>query len=105
MPDVTSYRFSTSSLKARQLAVFVAGTVTAVALLAMAWKFGIEEWADPFLLGTHHEDSEAERWEFVIACAMFTSLGLALPILAYSRLAAENLAAAQLSRDVFVLAP
>lgn len=105
MPDLTSYRFSTSSLKARQLALFVAGTVTAVALLAMAWKFGIEEWVDPFLPGTHHEDSEAERWEFVIACAMFTGLGLALPILAYSRLAAENLAAAQLSRDVFVLAP
>jgi diguanylate cyclase (GGDEF)-like protein/PAS domain S-box-containing protein len=105
MRDVTSYRFSVSSFKARQLVLFVAGTVTGVALLAMAWKFGIEEWVDPFLPGTHHEDSEAERWEFVIACAMFTGLGLALPIFAYSRLAAENLAAAQLSRDVFVLAP
>jgi len=105
MREVTSYRFSLSSLKARQLALFVAGTVTGVALLAMAWKFGIEEWVDPFLPGSHREDSEAERWEFVIACAMFTGLGLALPILAYSRLAAENLASAQLSRDVFVLAP
>ena len=105
MPDVTSYRLSVSSLKARQFALFVAGTVTGVALLAIAWKFGIEEWFDPFLPGNHQEDSEAERWEFVIACAMFTGLGLALPILAYSRLAAESLAAARLSRDVFVLAP
>jgi diguanylate cyclase (GGDEF)-like protein/PAS domain S-box-containing protein len=105
MSEITSYRFSVSSLKARQIALFVAGTITGVALLAMAWKFGIEEWVDPFLPGTHHEDSEAERWEFVIACAMFTGLGLALPIIAYSRLAAENLAAARLSRDVFVLAP
>ena len=105
MSEITSYRFSVSSLKARQIALFVAGTITGVALLAMAWKFGIEEWVDPFLPGTHQEDSEAERWEFVIACAMFTGLGLALPIIAYSRLAAENLVAARLSRDVFVLAP
>lgn len=105
MPEVTPYRFSISSLKAGQLALFIAGTVTGVALLAMVWKFGIEEWVDPFLPGTHQEDSDAERWEFVIACAIFTGLGLALPILAYARLTAENLAAARLSRDVFVLAP
>ena len=105
MLDVTAFQFSSSALKIRRLALFVAGTIIVVTLLAILWKFGIEEWVDPLLPGTHQEDSEAERWEFVIACAMVTGLGLVLPLLAYSKLAAESLAAARLSRDVFVLAP
>lgn len=105
MLDVTAFQFSSSALKIRRLALFVAGTIIVVTLLAIVWKFGIEEWVDPLLPGTHQDDSEAERWEFVIACAMFTGLGLVIPLLAYSKLAAESLAAARLSRDVFVLAP
>lgn len=97
--------FQVSSLLPRHLLMFVGVSAVAVALLAIAWKFGLEEWADPWLPGEHQVESDAERWEFVVVCTGFSMLAMVLPALAVLRLLSENLSAARLSRDVFTLAP
>lgn len=89
----------------RKAALFLLVSCVGVAVIAAIWKFGFEEWADPFLPGDHGVDSDAERWEFVVASAVLSLLALLAPTLIMFRLVAINLAAGRLSRSIFRLAP
>jgi diguanylate cyclase (GGDEF)-like protein/PAS domain S-box-containing protein len=89
----------------RGLAGFVLLSAAGVALLAMVWKFGIEEWLDPYLLGDHGVDSIAERWEFVVMSSLFSILALLAPSAFVFRLFRERLAANRLAAAVFKSAP
>jgi len=84
---------------------FIVLTAFAVAVLAIGWKFGIEEIVDPYLPGEHAPDSIAERWEFVIASVLFSVVALLAPSAAVMRLLRERLAASRLSTAVFNSAP
>jgi diguanylate cyclase (GGDEF)-like protein/PAS domain S-box-containing protein len=97
-PDVD--RLSRGSLLA-----FIALSAATVALLAIFWKFGIEELVDPFLPGEHATDSAAERWEFVVVATLFSVLSLLVPTAVVRRLVRERLAASRLSAAVFKSAP
>lgn len=92
-------------LSLRDLLAFVLLSATGVALLAIGWKFGIEEWADPYLPGEHAPDSIAERWEFVVMASLFSALALVLPAFAVYRLLGERLAGNRLASAVFNAAP
>jgi PAS domain-containing protein len=58
--------------------------------LSFAWKFGVEELVDPYLIGDHLVESDAERWEFVIVSTLMVALAVATMLLighrAYRRL-------------------
>lgn len=87
------------------LTAFVLLSAGGVAVLAMLWKFGIEEWLDPWLPGIHATDSEAERWEFVVMASLFSALALVVPAFVVARLFADRLAADRLASAVFDSAP
>ena len=53
---------------------FVLASAVLVGIIAAAWKFGFEEWIDPFLPGVHDVDSEGEQWEFVLLSSFFPAL-------------------------------
>lgn len=65
----------------RQLALLALVLVAATLLLAFAWKFGLEEYVDPFLPGNHQVESRAERWEFVAVSTLFVALVSGLMLL------------------------
>lgn len=92
-------------LSLRDLIAFVLLSAAGVALLAVAWKFGVEEWLDPYLPGEHVRDSTAERWEFVVMASVFAALALVLPAVTVYRLLAERLAGNRLASAVFNAAP
>lgn len=85
--------------------VFIGLSAATVALLAIFWKFGIEELADPYLPGEHAIDSLGERWEFVIVATLFSVLSLLIPSAVVRRLVRERLSASRLSAAVFRSAP
>jgi PAS domain S-box-containing protein len=89
----------------RSIFLFLFATGGVVALLAFGWKFGVEEWLDPFLPGEHAADSIAERWEFVIASTFFAIAATAPPSLFVGRLLRERMTADRLSAAVFDSAP
>lgn len=89
----------------RSIFLFLLTTGGVVALLAFGWKFGVEEWLDPFLPGEHATDSIAERWEFVIAATLFAVAATAAPSLIVVRLLRERMTADRLSAAVFDSAP
>jgi diguanylate cyclase (GGDEF)-like protein/PAS domain S-box-containing protein len=76
-----------------------------VLVLAIIWKFGVEEWVDPFLPGEHAPDSLAERWEFVIAAGVFSALAMVLPAIVVYRLVDQLLSAHRMASAVFNAAP
>jgi len=76
-----------------------------VALLAIVWKFGFEEFLDPFLPGDHGIDSVAERWEFVVAASLMSALALVLPAVIVYRLGHDRLKNSRLAAAVFNAAP
>lgn len=85
--------------------MFVILSGVGVAVLATVWKFGLEEWADPFLPGEHAEDNLAERIEFVVACTVCSLIAMVLPAKLLHRLLAERLASNRLAAAVFNAAP
>jgi diguanylate cyclase (GGDEF)-like protein/PAS domain S-box-containing protein len=87
------------------LLAFIALSAATVALLAIFWKFGVEELLDPYLPGAHAADSAAERWEFVVVATLFSALSLLIPSAVVRRLVRERLAASRLSAAVFKSAP
>lgn len=84
---------------------FILLSAAIVALLAIFWKFGIEEFVDPYLPGEHAADSVAERWEFVVVATLFSVLSLLIPSAVVHRLVREHLAASRLTAAVFKSAP
>lgn len=84
---------------------FIVLSAATVALLTIFWKFGIEEFVDPYLPGEHATDSVAERWEFVGVATLFSVLSLLIPSAVVRRLVRERLAASRLSAAVFKSAP
>ena len=89
----------------RGITLFVLVSAAGVAVLAMIWKFGLEEWADPYLAGNHGVDSLAERWEFVIVSALLSGIAVLTPALLVGRLLSERLVANRLAAAVFNTAP
>ena len=85
--------------------VFVVVSTFGVAVLATVWKFGIEEWADPFLAGDHGVDSFGERVEFVVACTFCSLIAMVFPAMLLHRLLADRLASNRLAAAVFNAAP
>lgn len=57
-------------MSVRQLQMAAVLLVVATFLLALAWAFGLEDLVDPYLFGTHHAESDAERWEFVVVVTL-----------------------------------
>jgi diguanylate cyclase (GGDEF)-like protein/PAS domain S-box-containing protein len=51
-----------------------------VVLLALAWRFGLEEIVDPLFFGPHGVSETAEDWEFVIVTAFLVSLAMIGPV-------------------------
>jgi diguanylate cyclase (GGDEF)-like protein/PAS domain S-box-containing protein len=94
-----------TQLSLRGLFGFVLLSAAGVAMLGIGWKFGIEEWIDPYLPGEHATDSFAERWEFVVMASLFSALALVLPAFAVYRLLGERLAGNRLASAVFNAAP
>jgi len=76
-------------ISTRQLILLSLVLVATTFAVTLAWKFGIEEFFDPYLPGIHLVDSPAERWEFVIVATLLVALvsGLLL-VLGHGRLQA-----------------
>jgi PAS domain S-box-containing protein len=91
-------------LSARHLVAFIAFISFLVAVLAIAWKFGIEEEMDPFLPGAHDVDSIAERWEFVVTNALLSALALIAPAIVIRRLISTRFEASRRMADTLLAA-
>ncbi len=84
---------------------FVLASAVLVGIIAAAWKFGFEEWIDPFLPGVHGVDSEGEQWEFVLLSSFFSGLALVFPAFQFHRMLHRAAAASRLTETVFEFAP
>jgi PAS domain S-box-containing protein len=91
-------------LSTRHLVAFIAFFSFLVAVLAIAWKFGIEEEMDPFLPGEHNVDSLAERWEFVVVTALLSALALVAPAIVIRRLISTRFEASRRMADMLLAA-
>lgn len=69
----------------RQLLILAAFLVVMTSLLSAGWKFGVEELLDPYLVGDHQAESDAERWEFVLVSTLLVALVTGTLILAGRR--------------------
>lgn len=59
--------------------------LTSLVVMTAAWKFGLEELLDPYLIGDHQAESDAERWEFVLVSTLLVGLVTGALILAGRR--------------------
>jgi diguanylate cyclase (GGDEF)-like protein/PAS domain S-box-containing protein len=89
----------------RDLALFIIGTAFVIGCLAVAWKFGVEEYIDPYLPGEHAVDSVAERWEFVIVTVLSSLVATWIPARVVYGLVVLNTHARRVAESIFESAP
>ncbi|MBF0158996.1 MAG: sensor domain-containing diguanylate cyclase [Magnetococcales bacterium] len=91
----------TKNISAETLLFAFLVTVASALLLAILWKFGLEEIVDPWLPGLHAFEPSGERWEFVVVTSLLVTLALLVPTSLGLRLAKRQQETWQLLLSIF----